>query len=52
MAAEKEASRCQEQFCSMVGDLSAWRCLEVEVEVSCEVVDRVLIVENLPLSSQ
>lgn len=52
VAAEKEASRCQEQFCSMVGDLSAWKCLEVEVEVSCEAVDRVLVVENLPLSSQ
>ena len=35
----------------MAGDLSAWRCLGLEVEVSCEVVDRGLVVENLPLSS-
>ena len=50
VAAVQEASRCQEQFCSTAGDLSAWGCLEPEVRVSCEAIDRGLVVENLPLS--
>ena len=45
------AIRCQAQFWSMVEDLSAWECLELEVEVSCEAVDTGLAVGNLPLSS-
>lgn len=51
VAGVKEVGRCQEQFCSVVGDLSAWRCLELEVEVFCEAADTGLIVANLPLSS-
>lgn len=52
VTAVQEASQCQEQFYSMVGDLSAWGCLEPEVRVSCEAVDSGLVVENLPWSSQ
>lgn len=52
VAAVKEARRCLGQFCLKVGDLSGWRCLELEVEVFYEVVDTDLAVENLPLSSQ
>lgn len=48
----KEASRYQEQFWSMVEDLSGWRCLELEAELSGEAVETGLAVENLPLSSQ
>ena len=48
----REASRCQEQFLLMVGDLSAWKSLELKVQVSCEATERGQVVENLPLSSQ
>lgn len=50
VAAVKEASRCQAQFWPMVGDLSGWRYLELEVEVSYEAIDTGLVVANLPLS--
>ena len=46
----REASRCQEQSSSMGGDLNVWTSLEQEVELSCEVIDKVLVVEDLPLS--
>ena len=36
----------------MDGDLSVWRNLELDVEVSCEAAGRGPLVENLPLSSQ
>lgn len=48
----REVNQCQERFWSMAGDLSAWRNLELDVEVSCEAAGRGLLVENLPLSSQ
>ncbi len=52
VAAVKETSRCQGQSWSMVGDLSAWRNLDLKVEVSCEVVDTGLVFEYLPWSSR
>ena len=52
MAGVREASRCQEQFVLMVGDLFALKSLQLEIQVSCEATGRGQVVENLPLSSQ
>ncbi len=52
VVAVEKTSRCQGQSWSMVGDLSAWRSLDLEVEVSCEVVDTGPVVEGLPWSSR
>lgn len=48
----RKASQRQEQSSSKVEDLSAWRNLEQEVEVSGGVVDTGLVVEDLPWSSR